>query len=117
MIELILNLDGVDGEPKNLIDRWIFEQVLLRIPGIEQREADRYFYLQSKLGMAIEIDTDEGARFGSIYLSASSENLPEARNKALALARYLAKELRLKILNPSEGAEYNPDDLPDDENW
>src|SRR5438552_6346050 len=95
MLDLILNADGVDDDPSRLIDRMLFEKVLLRLPHVERREPDRYFYLVPALGMAIEIDTDEGDRFGSVYLSASSENPPEAHSTTLGLARYLAKELGL----------------------
>lgn len=107
MLDLVLNYDGVDAalgqEPKRLISRVLFEQVLFRFPGLERREPERYFWVDSRLGMVVEIDTDEGERFGNIYLSAPEGNPKEARDKALSLARHLAVELGLIMLNPAAG--------------
>lgn len=116
MLDLVLNADGVDGEPSKLIPRFLFEQVLFRIGGsgrIERREPERFFYVDGKHGMAIEIDTDEGDRFGSIYISVTDANPPEAARRALALAGFLAGEIGLKVINPVEGIRYAQDALPE----
>ena len=113
--DLILNSDGVDDEPSQLIHREAFEKALFQLNGpierIEKREPDRYFFLNPRLGAAIEIDTDEGEDFGSIYISVSDQNPNQANRTALGIAKHLAKELNLKIINPAEGIEYPLDSI------
>ena len=113
--DLILNSDGVDDEPSRSIHRLTFEQVLFQLNGpiekIEKREPDRYFFLNPRLGAAIEIDTDEGENFGSIYISVSDQNPNQAQALALGIARHLAEQLNLKIINPTEGIKYSLDSI------
>jgi len=112
VLELILNHDGIDDEPLQRIQRVLFKQVLLQLDGIEPRELDRYYYTNGSQGVAIEIDTDEGDAFGSIYITVSNENPPEAESYAFALAHVFARELGLKVINPLEGKVYDINSLP-----